>query len=83
MSEFFGFLWSLVINLHLWLFLSAAITAMAIKEGIIQVAVVFGGLFLMLICFAEDWLSIETMSRIFLAIMVGLAVAFFIWIARD
>ena len=84
MLEALEFLWTITKILHVWLILSAAITIMALKEGIIQVAVVFGGLFVMLLCFNRDeYLSIETISRICLALIVGIVVACFIWLVRD
>ena len=84
MLETLQFLWLITKILHVWLFLSLAITIMALKEGIVQVAVVFGGLFVMLLYFNRDeYLSIETISRIFLALVVGLVVAFSIWVMRD
>ena len=85
MLETLQFLWLIVKVLHVWLILSAAITVMALKEGLVQVAVVFGGLFIMLLCFNHDecLLSIETISRICLALIVGLVVAFCIWVIKD
>jgi hypothetical protein len=84
MLETLQFLWLIVKILHVWLILSAAITIMALKEGLVQVAVVFGGLFVMLLYFNQDEiLSIETVSRIFLALIVGLVVAFCIWVMKD
>jgi hypothetical protein len=84
MLETLQFLWLIVKILHVWLILSAAITVMALKEGLVQVAVVFGGLFVMLLYFNRDeYLSIETISRICLALIVGLVVAFCIWVMRD
>jgi hypothetical protein len=84
MLETLQFLWLITKILHVWLILSLAITIMALKEGIVQVAVVFGGLFVMLLYFNQDEiLSIETVSRIFLALIVGLVVAGFIWVMRD
>jgi hypothetical protein len=83
MLEFLGFIWTIVKVLHLWLILSAAITVMALKEGIISVAVAFGGVFIMLLYLdCSNFLSIGTQSRIFLALVVGLIVAFFIWLAK-
>jgi hypothetical protein len=56
---------------------------MALKEGIISVAVAFGGVFIMLLYLdCNNFLSIATQSCIFLALMVGLVVAFFIWLAK-
>ena len=81
MLEALEFIWLIIKILHIWLLLSLAIAIMALKEGIVQVAVVFGGLFVMLLCF--EIFSIETMSRIFLALIVGLVVAFSIWVMRD
>ena len=81
MLETLEFIWLIIKILHVWLILSAAITVMALKEGIVQVAVVFGGLFLMLLCF--EIFSDETISRIFLALVVGLVVAFSIYILRN
>jgi hypothetical protein len=75
------FLWIIVKNTHVWLLLSACIVAVGVKEGFIEVAVTFSGLFILLLCF--NFLETETLARIFLAISVGLGITFFIWIARD
>ncbi len=79
------FIWLIVKTLHFWLILSALITATALREGLIEVTVGFGAVFIFLsyLYSKGSFLSIDIFARIVLAIIVGLFIAYFIWLAKN
>ena len=82
--EVVNVIWSLITNLHLWLILTALVAAMAAKEGVIEITVGFAGLFFLILMLGWDELIGEyVMVHALIAIGLGLAVAFFIWLARE
>ena len=82
--ELFELIWILVKNLHLWLILTAFATFFTLKEGVIEAAVGFAGLFLLIIMFKfDEVLGKYIMSYGGIAIGLGLFIGFCIWQARD
>ena len=84
MTEIFELIWVIVVNMHLWLIISAIVTVMALRDGLIQIAVGFAGLFLFVLMQGWDKIIGEyIMVHLMIAIGLGLIIAFFIWQARD
>jgi len=80
LTAFFEVTWAIVKNMHLWLILSAFVTLMAMKEGLIQVAVGFAGLFFLILFLGWDKiLGDYIMVHGMIAVGLGLLIAFFIW----
>ena len=79
------FIWLIVKTLHFWLIISAIVTATALREGLIEVTVGFGAVFIFLsyLYSKDSFLSIDIFARIVLAIIVGLFIAYFIWLAKN
>ena len=84
LSETFDIIWAIVVNMHLWLILSAIVTVMALREGLIQVAIGFGSLFFFILMMGWDKiLGKYVMVHGMIAIGLGLIVSFFIWQFKD
>ena len=84
LSETCEIIWIIIKNMHLWLILSAIVTIMALREGLIQIAIGFGALFLLILMFKWDVILGEyIMTRSMIAIGLGLIIAFFVWQFKD
>ena len=82
MLEMIQALWAVVKVLGvLGLIISAIVIYVSIKEGLIQTAIGFGSIFFLIILFGwHEFLGEQFMVTFMLAIVVGIAIAFFIWI---
>ena len=84
LSDLFDIIWAILVNMHLWLILSAIITVLALRDGLIQVAIGCCSIGFLIIFFKWDVILGEYfMTRSMVAVGLGLIVAFFIWQFKD